>query len=154
MKEVIAMIATPTRTSPEHALLETRARLRAEHHHLTLGQQEMGASEALQLVDPALVCDALVPDESIVPIFVDLAPCALDEGERMSWLTLSARQAAALKTPTMLALAAHDGVAAPDRTTELRRAIAASDGATSGSPAEGALRRTAVPRTARLLAAG
>lgn len=130
------MTATPTWTSldrhpDEQELLQIRSRLRDEHHHLTAGQQEMVASEALQAVDPGLVCDALVADESIVPNFVALARRALDDGERMSWLTLSTLQAAALKVPTMLALAAHDGVAAPDRTTALRRAISDSDGALS-----------------------
>lgn len=140
------MIATPTMTSPipdavEHELLETRARLRAEHHHLTLAQQELVAAEALQAVSAELVCDALVADESTVPLFVGCARRAEDERERLSWLTLSALRAAALKTPTMLALGAEPGAAAPNRRAALKHALNASGGAVTVGTLRDVLRR-------------
>ena len=139
------MLATPTRRPPaddvERELQETRARLRAEHHHLTLGQQEMVAAEALLAVDAELVCDALVADESTVPLFVSRARQAADERERLSWLTLSALRAVSLKTPTMLALGAEAGAVAPDRAAALKFALEASGGAVTVGTLRDLLRR-------------
>ena len=139
------MLATPTRPLPvddfERDLQETRARLRAEHHHLTLAQQEMVAAEALRAVDAELVCDGLVADESTVPLFVGRARQAADERERLSWLTLSALRAVSLKTPTMLALGAEAGTAAPDRAAALKHALKVSGGAVTVDTLRDVLRR-------------
>jgi len=88
-----------------------RAELSAEHHHLSLSQQEMVATEALRHVDASLACAGLTSDEPTGRFYSSLAQRASAPAEREAWLRLSTLQSSTLKTPIMRALAAelHSG---------------------------------------------
>jgi hypothetical protein len=122
------MFKIATRTTVAVDLNARRAELSAEHHHLTLSQQEMVATEALRHVDASLACAGLTSDEPTGRFYLALAQRVATPAAREGWLRLSTLQSACLKTPIMCALAATLESGEYDRASAVQCAIAHSGG--------------------------
>jgi hypothetical protein len=122
------MLKFASRTSVVIDLRPRRAELSAEHHHLTIAQQAMVATEALRHVDASLACAGLTSDEPTGRFYLALAQRDATPAEREAWLRLSTLQSSSLKTPIMRALAAVLESGEHDRAGAVRCAIAHSGG--------------------------